>query len=297
MRKQRKSIPKRLLCLALSAVLLLCILPVGVFAKGVDSSGAAEYIVVAHGAQIAFENTTEVFRGTAPANAVLTVTLDESLFPGKTFACWRSADGTEIHKKSFRLLVDRDAAFYPMFEGVTGNFGEWEPLVKGKYCDDTVVFARSDDAQGLVEYKLYRGGNHENCSYERIDDGSHRKTCSDCSYTEVSNHWWDAGVVTTEAAHLTDGVKTYTCSYCGAKKYEKIERSNQHSFPLYPKDSDYIIDEPAVNGKPGKRHLKCTACSYEAEQSEYIVSALPGSAGKVQLLPMSVHPPILQVPL
>ena len=54
MRKQRKSIPKRLLCLALSAVLLLCILPVGVFAKGVDSSGAAEYIVVAHGAQIAF---------------------------------------------------------------------------------------------------------------------------------------------------------------------------------------------------------------------------------------------------
>ena len=169
-----------------------------------------------------------------------------------------------------------------MFEGVTGNFGEWEPLVKGKYCDDTVAFARSDDAQGLVEYKLYRGGNHENCSYERIDDGSHRKTCSDCSYTEVSNHWWDAGVVTTEAAHLTDGVKTYTCSYCGAKKYEKIERSNQHSFPLYPKDSDYIIDEPAVNGKPGKRHLKCTACSYEAEQSEYIVSALPGSAGKVQ---------------
>ena len=282
MKQQRSAVCRRALSLVLSAVLLLCILPVSVFAKGVGSSGAAEYTVVAHGAQIAFENTTDVFRGTAPAYEVLTVTLDESLFPGKTFACWRSADGTEIQKKSFRLLVDRDAAFYPVFEGVTGNFGEWEPSVRGKYCDDTVVFVRSDDAQGLKEYSLYRGGNHENCSYERIDDGSHRKICADCPYTEVSGHWWDAGVVTTEAAHLTDGVKTYTCSYCGAKKYEKIERSNQHSYPSNPKDSDYIIDEPAVDGKPGKRHLKCTACSYEAEPSEYIVSALPGSAGKVQ---------------
>ena len=43
MRKQRKSIPKRLLCFALSAVLLLGILPMGVLAAP-DSTAAAETV-------------------------------------------------------------------------------------------------------------------------------------------------------------------------------------------------------------------------------------------------------------
>lgn len=53
MRKQRKSIPKRLLCLALSAMLLFGILPVGVLAAPV-STAAAERTIVAHGGTIAY---------------------------------------------------------------------------------------------------------------------------------------------------------------------------------------------------------------------------------------------------
>lgn len=281
MKKERKRISKGLLSFVLSVVLLFGLLPASVFAAS-DRTAPAEYTVAAYGGTIAYADREDTFHKTAPADSVLTIRFDESQFPGKTFECWKSADGTEIPKKTFRLLVKRDTAFYPVFKDVTGNYGEWETFVQGKQCDDPSILVRSDEKQGLKEYRFVRNGYHNNCRYERIDDKSHRKICLDCSYTETGSHWWDAGVVTTEATHLTDGVKTYTCASCGAKKYEIIEKSGQHTYPSSPKESDYIIDEPAVDGKPGKRHLKCTECGFEQEPSEYLVSSLPGTSGKVQ---------------
>lgn len=281
MRKQRKSIPKRLLCFALSAVLLLGILPVGVFAAP-DSTAAAEYTIVAHGGTIAYADGSDDFDGTAPDNAVLTVSFEENQFPGKIFDYWKSADGTEIPQQSFRLLVNRNAAFYPVFKDVAGNFGPWETLIGGSSCNEAPILVRTDSAQGLKEYKLGRSGYHQNLRYERIDDGNHRVACADCSYTYTTGHRWNSGVVTTQATHLADGVKTYTCYDCGAKKYEKIEKGGSHTYPDNPKDSDYIIDEPALNGQPGLRHLKCTQCGFEQEPTEYIAAELPGSTGKVQ---------------
>ena len=172
MKKQRKIIPKRLLCLALSA-LLLGILPVGVFAVP-GSTAAAEYTIVAHGGTIAYADGSAAFGGTAPENAVLTVSFEESQFPDKTFAYWKSADGTEIPQQSFRLLVNRNAAFYPVFKDVAGNFGPWETLIGGSSCNEAPILVRTDSAQGLKEYKLGRSGYHQNLRYERIDDGNHR---------------------------------------------------------------------------------------------------------------------------
>ena len=278
MKKQRKIIPKRLLCLALSA-LLLGILPVGVFAVP-GSTAAAEYTIVAHGGTIAYADGSAAFGGTAPENAVLTVSFEESQFPGKTFDYWKSADGTEIPQKSFRLLVNRNAAFSPDFKDVASNFGPWGTLVRGRSCDEAPILVRSDDAQGLKEYKLGRSGYHQNLRYERMDDGNHLVACADCSYTYITGHRWGSGVVTTETTHLTDGVMTYTCSDCGAKKYETIEKGGTHTYPYNPKDSDYIIDVPAVNGQPGKRHLKCTQCGFEQEPTEYIAAELPAGEGK-----------------
>lgn len=222
------------------------------------------------------------FDGTAPDNTVLTISFEEGRFPGKTFAYWKSADGTEIPQKSFRLLVNRNAAFYPVFKDVAGNFGPWETLVSGSYCSDATILVRSDNAQGLKEYKLGRSGYHQNLRYERIDDGNHLVACADCPYTYTTGHRWGSGVVTTQATHLTDGVMTYTCSDCGAKKYEKIEKGGSHTYPDNPKDSDYIIDVPALNGQPGLRHLKCTQCGFEQEPTEYIAAELPAGEGKVQ---------------
>lgn len=53
----------------------------------------------------------------------------------------------------------------------------------------------------------------------------HNPTCGDT--TEVSGlaaHTWNDGVETTPATTTTDGVKTYTCTVCGAQKTEPIPK-------------------------------------------------------------------------
>lgn len=99
MKKERKRIPKRLLSFVLSIVLLFGLLPASVFAAS-DRTAPAEYTVAAYGGTIAYADREDTFHKTAPADAVLTIHFDESQFPGKTFDCWKSADGTEIPKKN-----------------------------------------------------------------------------------------------------------------------------------------------------------------------------------------------------
>ena len=98
MKKERKRIPKRLLSFVLSIVLLFGLLPASVFAAS-DRTAPAEYTVAAYGGTIVYADREDTFHKTAPADSVLTIRFDESQFPGKTFDCWKSADGTEIPKK------------------------------------------------------------------------------------------------------------------------------------------------------------------------------------------------------
>lgn len=48
---------------------------------------------------------------------------------------------------------------------------------------------------------------------------------------QVADHIWNPGVITTQPTATTKGVKTYTCSVCGATKTEEVEPStHQHTF-------------------------------------------------------------------
>lgn len=280
---------KSLMSLLLCAAMLFGMLPAGLltaFAAGGGSPAEAapvpEYHVVAWGGIIRQAGKTVTGDSTqAAAGTVLEISLDETKWAGHSFACWKSADGTVIPQKSFRTLVDRLAAFYPVFSDMAGSFGDWETVVRGTYCTDGTLYARTDRTTGLREFRAERG-YHRDYTYERVSGEQHVVHCTDCPYTEVCSHYWNAGAVTTEASHLTDGVKTYTCVQCGEKKYELVERSNSHSYPSSPKDSDYVIDEPAVDGKPGRRHLTCTVCGFAQEPKEYILSALPESTKPVR---------------
>ena len=56
-----------------------------------------------------------------------------------------------------------------------------------------------------------------------------------CEHTDekiqVADHIWNPGVITTQPTATTKGVKTYTCSVCGATKTEEVEPStHQHTF-------------------------------------------------------------------
>ena len=266
---------RKILSLVLSVCLLIGLLP----AQAAAAPGeAASYAVYVHGGTMTRDGTTVRSGAKFPAGTVLTVTLDESLFPGHTFAYWLGSDGTQVAQKSFRMVVDRVTGFSPAFSDLAGSFGEWRELERGALCTDGVLYVREDSAQGLKEYRFERG-YHNTYTYERLNNEQHTIHCSACPYTDVNTHGWNSGEVTTEATCAAEGVKTYTCTQCGATKTEAIEKKTSHTYPYYPKDSDYEIITPAVGSASGKRALKCSVCGQPGTERDYIVATLPYESG------------------
>ena len=268
---------RKIISLLLSVCLLISLLPSVALATGPSEEAAASYPVYVHGGTLQKDGMTVRSGAKFPAGTVLTVTLNESLFSGHTFAYWLGSDGTQVPQKSFRMVVDRVTGFSPTFSDLTGNFGDWSVLKKGTLCTDGTLYVREDSAQGLKEYR-FESGSHNTFTYEPLNDDQHTMHCAECPYTDVSNHWWNSGEVTTEATCAAEGVKTYTCTQCGATKPEAIEKTS-HSYPYYPKDSDYEIITPAVGSASGKRAVKCSVCGQPGTERDYIVATLPNESG------------------
>ena len=75
------------------------------------------------------------------------------------------------------------------------------------------------------------------------------------SYTPPAQHThtWNAGVVTKEPACTEAGVKTYTCTTCGATKTEAISALG-HAWGAY------TVTKHAVNGNDGEKTRTCSRC-------------------------------------
>lgn len=75
------------------------------------------------------------------------------------------------------------------------------------------------------------------------------------SYTPPAQHThtWNAGVVTKEPTCTEAGVKTYTCTTCGATKTETIAALG-HVWGAY------TVTEHAVNGNDGEKTRTCSRC-------------------------------------
>ena len=60
--------------------------------------------------------------------------------------------------------------------------------------------------------------------------------CADVA--DKAEHTWDDGEITTEATAEADGVKTFTCTVCGATKTENVEYTPDQSAPV---DTNYVF--------------------------------------------------------
>lgn len=244
--------------------------------------------VIAHSGTITAEDTGEVFTGEARVKegAAVIITPDETVYPDKTFALWSGDDGTKVPQKTFRLLVERNTAFYPSFSDLEGSFGDWRMYLAGDSCEDGVIYVRQDTVTGLKEYK-YEQIWHEYGSFTWDNEEQHQGICLHCGHAELSEHYWNSSVVMTEPTHTAEGVKTYTCYVCGAKKYEAVAKTDSHSY------GDWEIVIEAKGGEADLRRRTC-ACG---DVQEVIISRRNGSSiiqtaiscwtGKTVLLPAS----------
>lgn len=70
-------------------------------------------------------------------------------------------------------------------------------------------------------------GNSNAGDYVEISQFGFAKTAAEAemlkeSYENGNTHQWDEGIVTTEPGYGKEGVKTYTCTHCGATKTEAV---------------------------------------------------------------------------
>ena len=67
-------------------------------------------------------------------------------------------------------------------------------------------------------------------SWTKVNDTTHKRTCSVCTKEETANHSWSSGTVTQKATCKETGVKTYTCTVCNATKMEDIAKLTTHTY-------------------------------------------------------------------
>ena len=80
--------------------------------------------------------------------------------------------------------------------------------------------------------------NHNYGSWTKVNDTTHKHTCSVCQKEETANHTWNSGTVTKPASCKETGEKTYTCTGCNATKTEAIAKTTDHKYGNWSKVSD-----------------------------------------------------------
>ena len=250
-------------------VMIIGILPVGVFAEGGEqtlttpAANDGRFTVEICGGVITVESGI-CYDGRAAENTILSVDLDANAFPGAVFDFWKSADGTKITTETFRLCVTKNTWIYPVFKDLTGNFGQWSLVYDGN-CEEGKTWRREDPATGLVEYKtVYENGGMHDFEYRYIDDDTCAQVCRLCGYTITGEHEWSSAETIVEATHEHTGLERCTCWRCGHTSDIVVPISSEHTWDADAYGGDWEIIEEAKDGQPGIRRRHCLYCdAYE----------------------------------
>ena len=85
----------------------------------------------------------------------------------------------------------------------------------------------------------------------------HADTCGHPDVTsDYGPHTWDAGVITVQPTHTSEGTKVYTCTVCGAQKSETLPASAEHIFDQQNTDAKYL-KAAATCTSPAEYYYSC----------------------------------------
>jgi DNA-directed RNA polymerase subunit RPC12/RpoP len=79
-----------------------------------------------------------------------------------------------------------------------------------------------------VETVAPKANDHKYGEWTSYGDANQHKKACECGDVVYASHAWGNGEVTTEATHMAEGVRTYTCADCGQIKTEAIPMTPDH---------------------------------------------------------------------
>ena len=107
--------------------------------------------------------------------------------------------------------------------------------------DGDVTIEPTEDEEGLKVYTCTECNavrtealdklphTHEWSDWAEYGSEQHQRIClKNDSHTETADHIWDEGSVTKEATESEEGVRTFTCTVCGAVKTVSIDKISPH---------------------------------------------------------------------
>ena len=224
----------------------------------------------------AFTGCTALTDVTIPAGVTA---IPEDCFRGCTALADMKLPGTVTsvgHNAFTGCTALKDVRCYgaaPAVEPGNSEAHSFEPAIVTIHYNPDPVYGWTLDADGkwqgyTVSSKgacLHTGyGTTENTVPATCGEAGRVDTiCSNCGEVIATKvipatgaHTWDNGTVTTEPTETTPGVRTYTCTVCGATRTETIPATGAHTHVW---DNGTVTIAPTET-TPGVRTYTCTVC-------------------------------------
>ena len=165
---------------------------------------------------------------------------------GHNYGAWTKLNDTQ-HQR-----VCANDANHVEKENHTWNAGV---ITKAATCTAAGVKTYTCTVCSATKTETINAIDHSWGAWTKLNDTQHQRVCAnDANHVEKENHTWNAGVITKAATCKEAGVKTYTCTVCGATKTEDIAKTTAHTW------NAGVITKDATCKEAGVKTYTCTVC-------------------------------------
>ncbi len=184
---------------------------------------------------------------------------------GHKYGAWTKADGAQHQRVCQHDKTHIEKASHSWDAG---------KVTKAATCTTDGVKTHTCSGCGATKGEAIKKKGHKYSAWTKVDGAQHQRVCQhDKTHIEKTGHSWDAGKVTKAATCTTDGVKTYTCSGCGATKGEAI-KAKGHSWDAGK------VTRAATTSATGVKTFTCSSCHVAKTET---IAKLPKKANSLKV--------------
>ncbi len=132
------------------------------------------------------------------------------------YGSWTKVNDT-VHERSCSLCSGDETVNHTWGSGA---------VTKQPTCKDEGIKTYTCTACSATKTQsIAKTTDHNYGNWTKVNDTTHKRTCSLCSKEETADHTWGSGAVTRKPTCKEEGVKTYTCTACSATRTQRIAKT------------------------------------------------------------------------